>query len=366
MKDRLGRAAIECIADNIVRVMPAFDRRGFVRTATRDFAALELKARVFATIEALAAYLPSEPADAIGVLVAAGQGWTQGDGVELDFAAWPVIDFVGEKGLGCFDVSMEALRALTHLFTAEFAIRPFITARPKAALKYLRRWVKDPSAPVRRLVSEGTRPRLPWAPKLTVFEDDPSPVLALLTRLRDDPAETVRRSVANHLNDLSKSHPSLVFETCRSWLDGASEERRWIVRHALRTRVKAKDPEALAILGFDPSAKVEVQGLKLSKKRLRLGEDLAFAFVVQSRAKTPQPLVIDYAVHHQKADGSMRPKVFKLQTVTLAPGDEVAVTKTHRLRPITTRKYYSGRHAVEILINGQSQGTAEFELRVES
>lgn len=363
MKDRLDRPAVECIAANVSRVAP-FDARAFVRDATKDFARLELKARVGAIIEALAVHLPADPAEAIGVLVAARPGWTRSPGIEHDFAGWPVADFVAAKGLGCFDVSMKALPHLTSLFTAEFAIRPFIEARPKAALAYLRRWTKSDDAHVRRLVSEGTRPRLPWAPRLTVFDADPAPVIGLLEALRDDPSETVRRSVANHLNDLTKSDPALVIEVCGAWLDGASDERRWIVKHALRTLVKAKHAGALALLGFDPSVRVELEGLRLSAKRVTLGEDLGIDFAVRSRAKRAQALVIDYAVHHVKADGSRRPKVFKLQNVTLGAGARIAVSKKHRLRAISTRTYYAGRHAVEILINGRSCGTAEFDLRL--
>ncbi len=363
MKDRLDRPAVRCIADNIARVAE-FDARGFVRTATKDFASLELKARVQAIIEALARYLPDDPAEAIGVLVRAREGWTRAPGIEHDFAGWPVNDFVGVKGLDCFDASMAALPHLTSLFTAEFAIRPFLAARPHDVLAHLRRWVEHEDEHVRRLVSEGTRPRLPWAPRLTVFDDDPAPVLALLEALRDDPSETVRRSVANHLNDLTKSDPDRVIEVCRAWLEGASDERRWIVRHALRTLVKAKHPEALAVLGFDPRVRVEVEGLRLSKKGIALGEDLHIDFVVRSSAKRTQALVIDYAVHHVKADGSRRPKVFKLQTAELDAGASIAVSKKHRVRPISTRKYYPGRHAVEILINGRSFGTTEFDLRL--
>ncbi len=365
-KEGLDAAAVRRLARNVAAVHAAFPRQRFVRSATRGLSDLELKARVFHIVGALRLHLPQNPKTAIAVLLRAGKGWNAEEttGPTSGFAAWPLIDFVGEHGLESFDSSLKALRKLTQLFSAEFAIRPFLERDPERALRALHTWTADRDPHVRRLVSEGTRPRLPWGRRLRRFQEDPTETLALLEALKDDDSEYVRRSVANHLNDVSKDHPERAVAVCARWAKGASPERLWIVRHALRSLIKAGDSGALKVLGFDPKAKVEVRGLTLSKKGLRLGQDLGFEFELRSRSTKAQRLVVDYAVHHVKANGSLRPKVFKLKTLELGPRATTFVGKTHKLRKISTRRYYSGRHAIEILVNGAPRAKAEFDLRV--
>ena len=259
---------------------------------------------------------------------------------------------------------MQTLRRLTPLFSAEFAIRPFLEQHPERTVDVLRSWTQDDDAHVRRLVSEGTRPRLPWGRRLRRFQDDPSEGLALLEALKDDPSEYVRRSVANHLNDIAKDHPQRVVEVCETWRQGASEERKWILRHGLRSLVKAGDAEALRILGYDANANVTVEGLQITPDRVALGGGITLQFELASRQSKPAPLVVDYAVHHVKANGSTSAKVFKLKNVTLAPEERLRLTKKHGFRKITTRVYYSGRHQVDILLNGRCRASAEVWLEV--
>jgi 3-methyladenine DNA glycosylase AlkC len=298
--------------------------------------------------------------------VRAGAAWEIGerDDDPYGFAAWPVIDFVGKHGLSHPRESLDALRRLTPLFSAEFAIRPFLVHHEALTMTRLRKWTRDGDEHVRRLVSEGTRPRLPWGERLAKLQRDPTPVLRLLERLKDDRAEYVRRSVANNLNDISKDHPQVVVDVARSWSRGASDERRRIIRHATRTLVKSGHPGALAVLGFDPRARVSVADLSVTPKRLTLGGSLAIRFVLRSRARTAQPLVVDYAVHHVKKSGERKAKVFKLKVLELGAGDRVTIEKRHAIRQISTRQYHSGRHAVDILVNGRACARAEFDLRV--
>ena len=328
-----------------------------MRAATNGLAELELKARVAHIIAALQACLPESVPAALEIAVGAGQ--------DLEgFSAWPVIDFVGEHGRGHFAESMEALRRLTARFTGEFAIRGFIEDDEKRALGLLRTWTRDPSEHVRRLVSEGTRPRLPWGARLRSFQRDPSPVIELLELLKDDASETVRRSVANNLNDIAKDHPERVIELCGRWWRGASPERKWIVTRALRTRIKAGDRQALGVLGYDTRAIVGVRRLQISPQRVSMGQALTLSFELVS--KRAARLVVDYAVHHVKHDGTTSPKVFKLTTLEVAAGEIRRIAKRHAFREITTRKYYSGRHALELFVNGKSRDTLSFELKVEA
>jgi hypothetical protein len=211
------------------------------------------------------------------------------------------------------------------------------------------------------LVSEGTRPRLPWAGRLYQFIEDPSPTLALLEKLKDDPSEYVRRSVGNHLNDIAKDHPQLLIETCRRWWQNGSPERRWIVQRALRTLVKDGDPGALAVLGYGPP-QVKLTDFTVAPNPLHLGDSLQLNFTLQSTAIAEQNLVIDFVIHFMKANGKTSGKVFKLKTAVLAPHQTLTISKSHPIRPITTRVYYPGTHPVEIQINGQIVGERSFEL----
>jgi len=365
-KHGLGKEAIRRIARNIKRVRSSFPDEKFVRAATAGLQELELKARVDHVVLALRQHLPNDALEAVGVLVRAGESWDEGDpsNATNGFAAWPVVELVGAYGLDHFDASMEALRKLTRLFSAEFAIRQFLERDASRALKRLANWARDPDLHVRRLVSEGTRPRLPWGRRLRQFQDDPLPVIELLEKLKDDKEEYVRRSVANNLNDIAKDHPELVVDLCRRWSAKATEQRQWIIKRATRTLVKEGHPAALALLGFDPGAKVSVESLSVRPKKLRLGENLAFSFEVRSRSSQRQSLAIDFAVHHVKQNGIRSAKVFKLKTLSLEPRGTASITKIHKLREITTRAYYSGRHAVEILVNGKSRAIAEFDLLV--
>lgn len=367
MKDGLGSDAVKRIATALSAADSGFDTQAFRRSAMRGLKALELKARVGHVIGALRKHLPQDTLQALDVLVRAGANWEprpEGAGDFFSFAAWPVIDFVGAHGLDHPEESLDALRKLTGLFSAEFAIRPFLERHERLTLTRLRRWTKDPDPNVRRLVSEGTRPRLPWGGRLKRFQSDPTPVIRLLERLKDDDALYVRRSVANNVNDISKDHPDRVVELVSKWSRNASDERLWIVRHATRTLVKAGHPGALKVLGFDPKAKVDVVGLSVTPRTLKLGGALTLNFELRSRARRAQPLIVDYAVHHVKKTGERTAKVFKLKTLKLAAKAVVEVKKKHSIRKISTRVYYPGRHLVEILVNGSSRGRAEFDLKL--
>jgi 3-methyladenine DNA glycosylase AlkC len=278
------------------------------------------------------------------------------------FLYLPHAAFVRAYGADHFEAGMAANDALTRRFTAEWSIRPFLERHPARTFARLAEWAADPSVHLRRLVSEGTRPRLPWAPRVRALVQDPRPGLALLERLKDDPAEYVRRSVANHLNDVSKDHPALALETARRWLEGATPERRRLVRHALRTLVKAGHPAALALLGHGAAPRVAVLGARVEPARVRIGEAATFRATVASRAREPQSLAVDLAVHFVKANGAARPKVFKGRVLELAPGARAELTKRISLAVHSTRRPHPGAHSVELVVNGVRFPGARFEV----
>lgn len=369
-KHLLNAGLVREAGRHLRRAWPAFDAARFEALATGGLDALEMKARAVHIADALAATLPADFDAACGVLEAtlappredpAIPSGPAADGL-AGWIVWPMTDWVARHGLHAPERALAALHAMTQRLTAEWAVRPFIVAHPAVAWATLARWCDDPSPHVRRLVSEGSRPRLPWGMQLKGLIADPSPTLPLLERLQDDPSEYVRRSVANHLNDIAKDHPGLVADWLARHLPDATPERRALLRHASRTLVKRGDARVLAAWGLGAALQGRV-ALALSPAQVVVGGDgLQLQVTLHSTARTPQPLEIDYAVHHVKAGGHTSPKVFKGWRLVLAPGERRVLAKRHAVQPITTRRYHAGRHLVDLRVNGQVLAEAAFEL----
>ncbi len=265
------------------------------------------------------------------------------------------------RGLAEFDASMVLLSEITCRFTSEFAVRPFILADQDRAMAHVRRWSRHANPHLRRLASEGARPRLPWGVRLTPFVEDPTPLLPVLETMRDDPSEYVRRSVANCLNDIAKDHPDLVADIARDWLSGASPERARLVRHACRTLVKQGHPGALDALGFGP-IDLNLTRISLKASEVTLGGVLEFEVTLHSLEASERRVALDYVIHHRKANGGTTPKVFKWKVPRIGAGEILSLSRRHPIRPITTRVYRNGTHRVEIVANGVLLGGADFEL----
>lgn len=366
MKNGLGRPALLRLAKNLKRAHPNFEDGNFEKACLRGLNALELKQRVAHVADQMSRFLPEDYLEALSILVRSRETWDGGEPGDShrSFAAWPIFHFIEVRGLSHFTESLEALRDLTGLFTAEFAVRPFLALDRKRTFVEFKKWARHKDENVRRLSSEGCRPRLPWAVQVPSLIEDPSHGLALLETLKDDRSEYVRRSVGNHLNDVAKDHPDLVIDLCTSWQKNASAERRWIIERATRTLVKEGHPRVWPLLGYSPKPQIKLEALKVNPKDLKLGGSLSLEFSLLSLAKSEQKLAIDYAVHFMKADGKTRPKVFKLKVLTLAAGQSFRITKNHPVKRITTRTYYPGKQKVEILINGRSVGEIPFFLNI--
>lgn len=359
-KENIGRATVERLADAFLAAHRAFPRDAFVDQATEGLDALELKARVDHVAAALADALPVGFATAAPIVLRA-IGPT-------DFGlweVWPVTMWVAVAGIDDPDRALPLLAELTSHASAEFAIRPFIDAHRERVSAVLSEWVDHPDEHVRRLVSEGTRPLLPWAPRLAVAADDPGWALPWLDALRDDPSAFVRRSVANHLNDLTKLDRDVAVATAQRWMAHPSTEVAAVVRHGLRSLIKRGDPDALAAIGIDHTAPVEVVELRVHTPRVRLGDALEFDVVVRNSGDAPASAVVDYAVHLLRANGTATRKVFKLRWVRIEPGDTVELRKRHVIAPVTVRRYYPGMHVVDVQCNGVVQASGAFELVVD-
>ncbi len=363
-KDGIDQLAVCRLASALHTAWPDFPEDSFISACTRGLTKLELKDRVRHLMGAMTRFLPSEYSKALKIVSKAGTNWPPSDPDNPfdGFAAWPLIDWVGTEGIDHPAPSLQALRKLTSLFSAEFAIRPFLLGHTHSTLKELHTWIDDEDHHVRRLISEGSRPRLPWGMQLPMFMTDPTPVLALLEKLKDDESEYVRRSVANNLNDIAKDHPDLAAEVGARWMDGASENRQRLVKHGLRTLIKKGHPGALKALGYAVNPKVKVT-LKINSTQLVMGDYLEMEAEIRSTAKQTQKLVIDFAVHFMKANGSLSAKVFKWKVVDLEPGQTVQLRKKQQFVTRSVRKLYPGKHEVEILVGGKGYKKSAFDLK---
>lgn len=356
---------------HLQRVWPPFDRARFERLALDGLEGLELKARAHRVADALEATLPDDFARAADILQATLAPVTDGgeaspparsDAGLAGWVVWPLTEYVARRGLDTPERALVALHAMTQRFSAEWAVRPFIVRHPALTFDTLQRWTRDASPHVRRLVSEGSRPRLPWGLQLKSLVADPSPTLPLLRALQDDPSAYVRRSVANHLNDVAKDHPALVARWVGEHLEGASAERRALLRHACRTMIKRGDAAVLTLWGHGSPLRGQAR-LHVAPTRVRVGDTLRLTVTLVSRSARPQHLAIDYAVHHVSARGGTSVKVFKGWTLTLPARETVERSRRHSLRPVTTRRYHAGAHRIDLLVNGRVAAQASFRLK---
>lgn len=357
LKDEFSPDLVRALAAELSGAWPDFPTNSFVRQCTTGLADLALLQRVHHIRAAMAKALPADFAAAARILdkavdSSALTGWM----------TMPCGYFVAAEGLDHPDVALPLLARLTPRWSSEGPIRPFIERHPQLTFTYLRRWVDDADEHVRRLVSEGTRPRLPWAPQLRGLIADPSPAIALLDRLFADPSDYVRRSVANHLNDIAKDHPGLALETARRWQAGGDPRAAWVVRHGLRTLIKHGNPQALALLGFDHTETVRLEALTITPASIPVGGEALIEFTLSTN-DAPVRAAIDYLVHYAGARGPRKPKVFKLTTRTIEPGRPQRIGRRHRFADVSIRTIHPGTHRIEIQVNGVILGGASVEIQ---
>jgi 3-methyladenine DNA glycosylase AlkC len=355
LKEMFNRAYFERLAKELEAVHPSLKRTSFLKAVQYGNDARELNARMRHAAITLRDHLPIDYRTAVHVLKDLAPRMPTG------YTALLYPDFVGVHGLEDPTFSLDALKYFTSFGSSEFAVREFFRRDVKGTLKVMRNWAEDDNEHVRRLASEGSRPRLPWSFRLDAVLKDPKLTTPILERLRADDSLYVRKSVANHLNDFSKDHPKYMVDLLRSW-DLKHPHSAWIAKHGSRTLIKAGHADALALFAFDSKVKVRVEDLGITPKKLRLGETLEFSFAVVSEAARAQQLVIDYAIHYRKANGGTSRKVFKLKEVELGPRASLSITKRQRIIDLSTRKHYPGEHLVEVQVNGRVMAEGVFKL----
>lgn len=357
LKDWFDEARYRGLSARLASIHPAFDRKRFLRVTLEGLAERSLMQRLRCTSEATRESLPLGYRDSLEVLRRLAPE------IDHGFVTLFLPDFVGLYGHDDFDASMDALKFFTPFGTAEFAIREFLKRDLDRTLRVMRGWSIDENEHVRRLASEGCRPRLPWSFRLSALVADPSPALPILENLRADPSLYVRKSVANHLNDIAKDHPDKTLEVLHSW-DRGHPHTAWIAKRALRTLVKEGHVGALTLLGAGEAAKVAVSSFEVSPKRVKLGGEVRFSVELTSTSRKSQRLLVDYVVHYVKQSGGTSEKVFKWKELELGPGETVVLEKRQTIRDFTTRKHYAGKHRVEIQVNGKRLTGGEFRLAV--
>ena len=367
LKDHLfNKERVQYLANLFSSADQDFAAAAFVREVMKQLLQLELKARIVHITTVLEQYLSADFRVAAKQIVAALPAPLDPNQTDDDFGDFifaPLGEFVVRNGLAKkhLPTSLKTLKEITQRFSMEDAIRSFINTHPEETLTELARWSTDRNYHVRRLVSEGTRPSLPWSGRISIDVTTP---LAFLETLHADPTRYVTRSVANHLNDIAKAQPEIVLDALKRWKQlekQHSSELQWITKHALRTLVKRGHAQALQLLGFSAIPKIEVIEFAINTPKIQPGDAIEFSFNIT--AQRNESLVIDYVVEFVKANGTLSPKVHKLKQLSLKKGESAVVRKRHVLRAnATTYTLYPGTHYVTLQINGRPFGRLSFEL----
>ena len=355
LKEMFNRPFYDRFASEFARADKNFNKKKFLEEVTRNMEDLSLNQRMRRTSEILRHTLPSDYKKAIRmmeeVIPHTLRGYTN--------LVFP--DFVGLYGHDHFDLSMEALKLFTKFGSSEFAIREFLKRDFNKTIKVMHSWARDKDYHVRRLSSEGSRPRLPWSFKLDEVIKNPALTRSILEDLKTDTELYVRKSVANHLNDISKENADYMLGVMNSW-DKKHPHTAWIIKHASRSLIKKGHAGSLSVFDFEKNVKIKIDRFKLNKTKLKLGERLTFDFDLVSEKAKPQKLVVDYIIHYRKKSGELSPKVFKLKELQLDGKQKVHISKSQVFKDFTTRKHFAGMHELEIQVNGKQMDKRSFTL----
>lgn len=347
------------LASNIKMEYDEFESEEFIRsTLDETWEDLELKDRITKVSVNLGKYLPKDYGTAIGiidkVIVKYGTGLTGACGF------FPIFVEIYGQDEKDWDVSVAALARYTQHASSEFAVRAFIINNEERMMAEMYKWSKDENEHIRRLSSEGCRPQLPWGQALNSFKKDPSPILPILEQLKTDPSPYVRKSVANNLNDISKTHPDLVISITKDWY-GKNEYTDWIVKHGCRTLLKKGNREVLALFGCDDTTSIDINNLTLNTNSIAIGESVVFSFVISAKKTTKARL--EYGVDYVKSNGKTSRKIFKISEIEFKAGEKKQYSKKHSFADVSIRKHYPGTHSITLIVNGMECGKLDLELR---
>lgn len=349
----------------VKEVVPAFKKDKFLTAIfDTDWEEKELKQRMRHISITLHAHLSQDYKESIRQLLGIIESHLS-KGIRetsIEFMFFP--DFIELYGLDDFETSVNAFEKVTQFTSCEFGVRPFIIRYPEEMIQRMKEWSEHEHAAVRRLSTEGCRPRLPWAMAIPDLKKDPAPILPILEKLKSDPSESVRRSVANNLNDISKDNPDTVLDLAHNW-QGGSKEVDWVVKHACRTLLKQGHPKAMTLFGFGSVKEIEIQDLEITTPVVKLGNSLEFNFSLHNKSKKESKIRLEYAIYFLKANKSLAKKVFTISEKVYAGSSITEISRKQPFKLITTRKLYEGGHRLALIINGNEQDQHDFEFVVE-
>ncbi|MCP3928715.1 MAG: DNA alkylation repair protein [Bacteroidetes bacterium] len=353
LKNMYSPKLFDEFTDVLNEVLPTFDKEEFLkRIFTEDWEELELKQRMHHTTLVLHDFLPNDLSKTVKYILEIIDKVKDRDIENAGFAFIVFPDYIETYGLDDFETSINAFEEITQFVSAEFAVRPFIKKYPKKMMQQMLAWSGHLHEGVRRLSSEGCRPRLPWAMALPTLKKDPSPILPIFENLKNDPSETVRRSVANNLNDISKDNPDVVLNLAKKW-KGQSKETDRIIKHACRTMLKKGTPEALELFDYSSVNGVEIKNFTLESDKVEIGNNLNFSFELCNTSSEEKKLRLEYRIYYMKANGQLAGKVFKLAEQIYPPNSETLIKRKRNFKRMTTRKLYPGEHQIALILNGR-------------
>ena len=350
----------EC-ASFIKQVYPEFENKRFISNIfDKEWKQRELKDRMRHTSNTLVDLLPKSINQSLDMLSQLTETLIQNKQEKKALQYMFIPDFIEVFGINHFEKSMQTIEKVTQFTSCEFAVRPFIIKYPET-MPQMVKWSKHPNHCVRRLASEGCRPRLPWAMALPDFKNSPKPILPILENLKKDDSEFVRKSVANNLNDISKDNPELALEIAYKWY-GKYEKTNWIVKHGCRTLLKQGNEQALALFGLQNNDAIRLKNFKINNSRVKIGSDLTFQFDLKNESGTAAKVRLEYAIYYLRNNGTHSKKVFKISEKDYAPQQTAVINRKQPFKIISTRRFYLGEHFVSLIINGKESGKLAFEV----
>lgn len=360
LKEYYSQLYYRQLAEDLKAVIPGFDPKIFLKKIyVADFEVKELKQRMRHTTHVIHEFLPDNFVLAWPLVSRViDQRSLNGKGGGLADLIFP--DYIEVYGIDHLKIALQAIEKTTQYISCEFAIRPFLLRYEKETMQQMLKWSKHKSHHVRRFASEACRPRLPWGLAAPSLKRDPSAVLAVLENLKADPSEWVRKSVANNLNDIAKDHPSIVLDIAKKW-SGVSKETDAIIKHGSRTLLKSGHAEILKHYGLDASL-ITVKKFVIDTPSIATGDTLEFSFVIKNMAEKEQLVRLEYAIYYFMKNGQHSKKVFKISERIYPAAAQVSVLKKHRFVAITTRTYYTGKHRLSVIVNGEEKAVGEFNL----
>lgn len=360
LKNVYSPAFIKSMAGSLMQVYPSLNQTSLIKAVfDSDWEKRELKQRMKHLAYVVEQHLEQNYKEDIHTIIK----WvhllrSQSEGLQ-SFQYLFLAEYVEIFGQKDIVLSMKAIEEITQYTSCEFAIRPFLIRDPEKIMKYMLKWSTHKNETVRRFSSEGCRPRLPWGMALPAFKKDPSSILPILENLKNDPSEYVRKSVANNLNDIAKDNPQVVVEIIKKW-KGQSKHTDWIIKHGARTLLKKAHGEVLALFDLNSKVTCQVVDLKLDKKKVKIGDTLSFSFCLNTDSKKDAKLRIEFGVYYMKGLGKSSRKLFKITENTFSKGSEIVFTKKISFKDLTTRKHYTGKHKIAIVVNGNELCEREF------